>query len=99
MVIEYRETDAHKRHELSSRISRLVRENHGIDCTIDLVSAHTLPRTSSGKLSRAGTQRDYLKRQQEQAHQNVRSLHKAQTPPQNTADTPGICLAKSGSSR
>jgi fatty-acyl-CoA synthase len=66
MVIEYREADASKRSELTSRISRIIRSELGIDCTIELVSAHTLPRTSSGKLSRAGTLRDYLQRQAEQ---------------------------------
>ncbi len=67
MVVQYRETDTDKRRELSSRIASLVREEQGIDCTIELVSAHTLPRTSSGKLSRAGTRREYLKRQSKQS--------------------------------
>lgn len=73
MVVQFRETDEQKRRELSSRIARIVREELGIECTIELVSAHTLPRTSSGKLSRAGTQRDYLKRQAEQ------KLHRLET--------------------
>jgi fatty-acyl-CoA synthase len=63
LVIQYRETDTGKRRELVNRITSIVRQELGIDCTIELVSAHTLPRTSSGKLSRAGTRRDYLKRQ------------------------------------
>jgi fatty-acyl-CoA synthase len=67
MVVQYRETDEGKRHELSSRIARIIREELGIDCNIELVPAHTLPRTSSGKLSRAGTQRDYLMRQAEKS--------------------------------
>ena len=67
MVVQYRETDEHKRHELSTRLTRIIREEVGINCIIELVPAHTLPRTSSGKLSRAGTQRDYLNRQKEQA--------------------------------
>jgi fatty-acyl-CoA synthase len=76
MVVQYRETDEGKRNELSSRIARIIREELGIDCTIELVPAHTLPRTSSGKLSRAGTQRDYLKRQAEKALQHVESPEK-----------------------
>ena len=66
MVVQYRETDEQKKNELSTRLARIIREEIGINCTIELVPAHTLPRTSSGKLSRAGTQRDYLSRQKEQ---------------------------------
>ncbi len=66
MVVQYRETDEDKRYELSTRLTRIIREEVGIPCIIELVPAHTLPRTSSGKLSRAGTQRDYLSRQKEQ---------------------------------
>ncbi|MBW2520816.1 MAG: fatty acyl-AMP ligase [Deltaproteobacteria bacterium] len=63
LVIQYRETNEQKRQEMSKRISRIIREELGIDCVVDLVAAHTLVKTSSGKLSRAGTKRDYLKRQ------------------------------------
>ena len=73
LVVQYRETDEGKRNELSRRIARIIREELGIDCTIELVPAHTLPRTSSGKLSRAGTQRDYLKRQSEKSLQHDES--------------------------
>ncbi|RLB61776.1 MAG: fatty acyl-AMP ligase [Deltaproteobacteria bacterium] len=66
MVVQYRETDENKCKELSDRLTRIIREEVGINCIIELVPAHTLPRTSSGKLSRAGTQRDYLNRQKEQ---------------------------------
>jgi fatty-acyl-CoA synthase len=66
MVVQYRETDEDKRNEFSARLSRVIREEVGISCIVELVPAHTLPRTSSGKLSRAGTQRDYLSRQKEQ---------------------------------
>lgn len=65
MVVQYRETDKSKRRELSAKIASEIRHQLGIDCIIELVAAHTLPRTSSGKLSRAGTRRDYLKRQAE----------------------------------
>ncbi len=37
----------------------------GIECEIELVPPHTLPRTSSGKLSRSSARRDYLQRQQQ----------------------------------
>ena len=74
MVVQCRETDENKRKELSNRLASVVREELGIDCTIELVSAHTLPRTSSGKLSRAGTQRDYMRRQEEQNRLEVKVL-------------------------
>jgi len=75
MVVQFRETDKDKRRELSGRIASVVRQELGIDCTIELVSAHTLPRTSSGKLSRAGTRRDYLKRQSEQSLLRIDPAH------------------------
>jgi fatty-acyl-CoA synthase len=95
MVVQYRETDEGKRHKLSSRIARIIREELGIDCTIELVPAHTLPRTSSGKLSRAGTQRDYLKRQAE------KSLLHMELPedPSLLADTPELRFADAGQRR
>ena len=76
MVIQYRETDIGKRREFTDRITSIVREELGIDCTIELVSAHTLPRTSSGKLSRAGTRRDYLKRLSSQNLLRLDPVHK-----------------------
>ncbi len=73
MVVQSRETDENKKNELSTRLARIIREEVGINCTIELVPAHTLPRTSSGKLSRAGTQRDYLSRQRAQSTNENRS--------------------------
>ncbi len=73
MVVQSRETDDNKKNELSSRLARIIREEVGINCIIELVPAHTLPRTSSGKLSRAGTQRDYLSRQRAQTINEDRS--------------------------
>ena len=75
MVVQYRETDENKRSQLAARIASVVREELGIDCKIELVSAHTLPRTSSGKLSRAGTRRDYLKRQSEKSLLRIEPAH------------------------
>ena len=74
MVVQYRETDENKCKEFSDRLTRIIREEVGINCIIELVPAHTLPRTSSGKLSRAGTQRDYLNRQKEQEINGAASL-------------------------
>ena len=93
MVVQYRETDDSKRKELSNNLTRIIREELGIDCTIELVSAHTLPRTSSGKLSRAGTQRDYLIRQEEQRRSAVKPLFEEQTTGEDSSDLP---LASAG---
>jgi fatty-acyl-CoA synthase len=93
MVVQYRENDDSKRKELSNNLTRIIREELGIDCTIELVSAHTLPRTSSGKLSRAGTQRDYLRRQEEQKLSAVKPLFEEQTTGEDSSDLP---LASAG---
>jgi fatty-acyl-CoA synthase len=34
----------------------------GIDCFIELVARNTLPRTTSGKLSRSGARKGFLRR-------------------------------------
>jgi len=86
MVVQYRETDKDKRRELSARIASVVRQELGIDCTIELVSAHTLPRTSSGKLSRAGTRRDYLKRQSEQNLLRIDPTHEDRSAREDASD-------------
>jgi hypothetical protein len=71
---------------MSNRLARTIREEVGINCTIELVPAHTLPRTSSGKLSRAGTQRDYLRRQEEQKKLSVKSLFEEQNMSEDNSD-------------
>ncbi|HHJ34494.1 MAG TPA: fatty acyl-AMP ligase [Gammaproteobacteria bacterium] len=50
---------------LTQRLHREIHEELGIDCLIELVPRHTLPRTSSGKLSRSATREGYLCRQKE----------------------------------
>jgi fatty-acyl-CoA synthase len=62
LVIQCRESDVAERASLIERLRSLIREELGIDCFIELVPPHTLPRTSSGKLSRSGARRDFLKR-------------------------------------
>jgi fatty-acyl-CoA synthase len=47
---------------LAPRIQRLIRRKLGIDCNIELVSRHTLPRTTSGKLARARARQEYINR-------------------------------------
>lgn len=96
LVIQYRETDENKRRDLSSRIERIIREELGIDCTIELVPAHTLPRTSSGKLSRAGTRRDYLKRHTEKSLLHIDHLSQNQPALEGT---PELRLSDAGQRR
>jgi len=43
-------------------IQGLIRRELGIDCKIELVSRHTLPRTTSGKLARAKARQEYINR-------------------------------------
>jgi fatty-acyl-CoA synthase len=62
LVIQCRVSDPVKRASLMERLHRMVRQELGIDCFIELVPPHTLPRTSSGKLSRSGARQDFLKR-------------------------------------
>ena len=47
---------------LTQRLHREIHEELGISCLIELVPRHTLPRTSSGKVSRAAAREDYLER-------------------------------------
>ena len=62
MMVQCREFDEKKRADLRERLRSLIREEFGIDCLIELVPRNTLPRTTSGKLSRSGARKEYLKR-------------------------------------
>jgi fatty-acyl-CoA synthase len=62
LVIQCRKQDEAKSAELTKRVQKQVREEFGIDCFIELVPRHTLPRTTSGKLSRSKARKDFLKR-------------------------------------
>ena len=62
MMVQCRESDEKKRADLRACLYGLVREEFGIDCLIELVPRNTLPRTTSGKLSRSGAREEYLKR-------------------------------------
>jgi fatty-acyl-CoA synthase len=63
MVVETRLRDVDKRRELKQQISELVHMHFGINVIIDLVKSGSLPRTTSGKLSRFQSRHDYLERQ------------------------------------
>ena len=63
MVVETRLRDADKRRELKQQISELIHMHFGVNVMIDLVKSGSLPRTTSGKLSRFQSRHDYLERQ------------------------------------
>ena len=58
--VQCRETDTQKRNNLVRRLTALMRLEMGLDCYVDLVPIHSLPRTSSGKLSRAKARLDFI---------------------------------------
>jgi fatty-acyl-CoA synthase len=62
LVIECRESQVEKRSALVDTLQGLVCSELGIECYIELVPRNTLPRTTSGKLSRSGAKRDFLQR-------------------------------------
>lgn len=66
VVVQCNISDAKECHLLTQRLHREIHEELGITCLIELVPRHTLPRTSSGKLSRAAAREDYLRRREQE---------------------------------
>ncbi|MEJ2222129.1 MAG: fatty acyl-AMP ligase [Desulfobacterales bacterium] len=62
MMVQCRVPSDPQRDELRERIQRLIYQELGIECYIDLVPRNTLPRTTSGKLSRSKARKEFLKR-------------------------------------
>jgi fatty-acyl-CoA synthase len=62
IVVECRLADQVTRQSLVVRLQRLVYEGFGIRCMVELVDSHTLPRTSSGKLSRTAARQGFVQR-------------------------------------
>ena len=62
LVVETKEKDADNRREIVEQISSSIHAHFGINVLIDLTPRGTLPRTSSGKLSRSQSKQDYLAR-------------------------------------
>ncbi|MFQ5536249.1 MAG: AMP-binding protein [Gemmatimonadota bacterium] len=62
LVVQTRVRDEGERESLASAIQADVYAHFGIHCFVDLVPPHTLPKTSSGKLSRAAARRGFLER-------------------------------------
>lgn len=64
VVAQCRVSDGDQCARLVERMQREIHEELGISCLIELVPPHTLPRTSSGKLSRTAARADYLRRRE-----------------------------------
>ena len=64
IVVESRESNPAKRKELIKELQALMLLYFGVKCLINLVPPRTLPRTSSGKLSRSKAKQDFLARYQ-----------------------------------
>ncbi|MEQ1815806.1 MAG: fatty acyl-AMP ligase [Nitrosomonas sp.] len=62
LVIECRLTSVTERQSLTTRLQQLVYMAFGVNSVVELVPPHTLPRTSSGKLSRFAARQGYIQR-------------------------------------
>ena len=62
LVVETKEKDFENRLHIVEEISRSIHAHFGINVLIDLTPRGTLPRTSSGKLSRSQSKQDFLAR-------------------------------------
>ncbi|MFM9978857.1 MAG: fatty acyl-AMP ligase [Sphingomonadaceae bacterium] len=60
VLVQCRTTDESERSRLRNTIRDKVRSITGMNCVVELVPPRTLPRTSSGKLSRAKARTQYL---------------------------------------
>ncbi len=62
MVVQCRETHSQKRDDLIHRLGSRIQKELSVPCYIELIPPRTLPRTSSGKLSRSRAKSDFLQR-------------------------------------
>jgi len=62
LVVQCREPDPRKLLRLSEKLHQVILVEFGIHCLVELVAPHTLPRTSSGKLSRSAARKEYIER-------------------------------------
>lgn len=62
LVVECRLTSSADRQTLINKLQQMVYMAFGVSCVVELVPPHTLPRTSSGKLSRFAARQGFLKR-------------------------------------
>ena len=52
VLVQARSSDAEVRRALTDDVAAILRARHGVEAQVELVGAHALPQTSSGKLSR-----------------------------------------------
>ena len=62
LLLQCRKPEQTQKSGLQLRLQELIRRKLGINCEIELVSRHTLPRTTSGKLARAKARQEYMNR-------------------------------------
>lgn len=66
LVVQCRESEVAGLASLVDRLHEAITAEFGIHCLIELVPPHTLPRTSSGKLSRSTARKEFLERHSEE---------------------------------
>lgn len=71
VLVQSRERDDTKRAALVERVKGAINHELLVDCRVELVPAHTLPRTSSGKLSRSRARQEYLETLQRGGYRKV----------------------------
>jgi fatty-acyl-CoA synthase len=74
MLIQCRECNPRRRDDLQQRIQSNIRAEFSIDCQVELVGAHALPRTSSGKPSRSKAKRNYTASLNSQGEHLLRAM-------------------------
>lgn len=62
LVVQCRESDPKVLVSLVERLQDAIHAEFGMHCLIELVPSHTLPRTSSGKLSRSTARKEFIER-------------------------------------
>ena len=62
LLVQCRDPEKARGSDLAVNKKSRIRREFGIDCQIELVPRHTLPRTTSGKLSRSKARQDYIQR-------------------------------------
>jgi len=60
VLVQARTSDPEARRALTEDVAALLRARHGVEARVELVGAHALPQTSSGKLSRSKARALYL---------------------------------------
>jgi fatty-acyl-CoA synthase len=84
LVVQCRNVARALASDLVARIRERVLREWGIVCKVDLVPRHTLPRTTSGKLSRTRARQDYIQRRKP-VHDNAPGPDTHEAPARITA--------------